>query len=273
MVNNKLIFGDCREFKELEDNTVQLIVTSPPYWNLKDYGAKEQIGYYETFEQYIDSLNKVWSECYRVLNNGCRLCINIGDTFTGNKDYGRHKIMPIHAHIIQGCENIGFDYMGTIIWNKISNHNNVNNSAGIIGSYPYPRNGLLTYEYEYILLFKKQGKYDVIIDDEIKEKSKLSREEWKEYFNYNWYFSGTRQTGGHTAMYPEEIPKRLIKMFSFVGETVLDPFMGSGTTMKMANMLNRNCIGFEINRDYEKLIKLKTNNILFPSKLEIIYRK
>ena len=240
--------------KELNDESVHLIVTSPPYWQLKDYGNNNQIGFNDTYEEYINNLNLVWHECRRVLYSGCRLCINIGDQFARSVYYGRHKIIPIHQEIIRFCESDGFDYMGAIIWQKITNCHTTG-GATIMGSFPYPRNGIIKIDYEYILVFKKYGKAPTV-SHEIKEQSKLSLEEWNQYFTGHWNFSGIRQNK-HLAMFPEELPKRLIKMFSFVGDTVLDPFLGSGTTTLMARNLNRNSIGYEINEDYLSVIQEK----------------
>jgi len=252
--NHKIIRGDSRQMKELSDNFVHLVITSPPYWQLKDYGTDDQIGYNDSYENYINNLNLVWRECYRVLRNGCRLCINIGDQFARSVYYGRYKIIPIRTEIIKFCETIGFDYMGAIIWQK-STTMNTSGGATIMGSFPYPRNGIIKLDYEFILLFKKNGIPEKI-DQNLKELSKLTKEEWNTYFQGHWNFNGVRQDG-HIAMFPEELPKRLIKMFSFVGDTVFDPFAGSGTTSLAAKNLSRNSVGYEINPKFISIIKQK----------------
>ena len=239
---------------ELKDKSVHLVITSPPYWQLKDYGSENQIGYNDSYEEYINNLNLVWKECYRVLNNGCRLCVNIGDQFARAVYYGRYKVIPIRTEIIKFCEAIGFDYMGAIIWQKKTT-SNTTGGASLMGSYPTPRNGILSIDYEFILLFKKLGT-PIKPNRELKEQSKMTKEEWKEYFAGHWNFGGTKQDG-HIAMFPEELPKRLIKMFSFVGDIVLDPFLGSGTTSLAARNLNRNSVGYEINLDFTPYIKRK----------------
>jgi modification methylase len=251
---HKIIKGDSRCMKELQDNSVQLIITSPPYWQLKDYGSNEQIGFNDSYESYINNLNLVWSECYRVLNNECRLCVNIGDQFARSVYYGRYKVIPIRTEIIKFCESIGFDYMGAIIWQKKTT-TNTTGGASIMGSFPFPRNGILSIDYEFILLFKKLGTPKKP-DPRAKELSKITKEEWKEYFSGHWNFGGAKQDG-HIAMFPEELPKRLIKMFSFVNETVLDPFLGSGTTTLAAKNLGRNSVGYEINPEFIPFIKQK----------------
>ena len=240
---------------ELEDSTVDLVVTSPPYWHIKNYDAEGQIGFGQSLHEYLKSLYTVWKECYRVLKQGSRLCINIGDQFLRSVVYGRYKIAPLHSEFIIQCERIGFDYMGSIIWQKKTTMNTTG-GASVMGSYPFPPNGLVEIDYEFILIFKKQGNRSVSPD--LKEKSKLTKEEWKEYFYGHWNFNGERQVG-HEAMFPEELPRRIIKMFSFVGDTVLDPFLGSGTTSKVSLELNRNSIGYEINSNFLSLIREKKN--------------
>lgn len=254
LTKHKVIIGDARKMSEVEDSSVHLIITSPPYWQLKDYGVDNQIGFNDTYEDYINNLNLVWYECYRVLHNGCRLCINIGDQFARSVYYGRYKVIPIRTEIIKFCETIGFDYMGAIIWQKPTTMNTTG-GASVMGSFPYPRNGIIKIDYEFILIFKKPGKAPQV-SKEIKEMSKLTKEEWNEYFSGHWNFNGERQTE-HLAMFPEELPKRLIKMFSFVGDIVLDPFLGSGTTIMAAKKLNRSSIGYEINEKFIPIIERK----------------
>lgn len=251
---HKIINGDSRKMTELENKSVDLIITSPPYWQLKDYGVENQIGYNDSYEEYINNLNLVWQESYRVLNNGCRLCVNIGDQFARAVYYGRYKVIPIRTEIIKFCEATGFDYMGAIIWQKKTT-SNTTGGASLMGSYPTPRNGILSIDYEFILLFKKLGT-PIKPDRELKEQSKMTKEEWKIYFDGHWNFGGARQNG-HIAVFPEELPRRLIKMFSFVGETVLDPFLGSGTTSFAARNLNRNSVGYEMNPEFIPFIERK----------------
>lgn len=261
-----IVNGDCRNMSEVDDKSVHLVVTSPPYWQLKDYGVENQIGYNDTYEEYINNLNLVWMECYRVLHDGCRLCINIGDQFARSVYYGRYKVIPIHSEIIHFCEAIGFDYMGQIVWQKTTTMNTTG-GAVIMGSFPYPRNGIVKLDFEYILLFKKQGEAPKPSKEQ-KEASAMTNEEWNTYFNGHWYFNGVKQDK-HLAMFPEELPKRLIKMFSFPDETVLDPFMGSGTTAAVARKLDRNSIGYEINPEFIPLIKQRIGGEELFSKPEV----
>lgn len=251
---HKIIIGDSRHMDEVKNETVHLVITSPPYWQLKDYGSKDQIGFNDSYQDYIDNLNKVWKECYRVLHPGCRLCVNIGDQFARAIFYGRYKVIPIRTEIIKYCESIGFDYMGAVIWQKVTTCQTTG-GASVMGSYPYPRSGIIKIDYEFILIFKKLGRPPQV-SKEVKEKSKLTNEEWNKYFNGHWNFPGEKQNG-HIAMFPLELPRRLIKMFSFCEDTVLDPFLGSGTTSRAALYLGRNSIGYEINKGFLDTIKSK----------------
>jgi site-specific DNA-methyltransferase (adenine-specific) len=253
---HKIINGDSRQMNCLSDKSIHLVITSPPYWQLKDYGTENQIGYHESYESYINNLNLVWKECHRVLHSGCRLCINIGDQFARAVYYGRYKVIPIRTEIIKFCEILGFDYMGAVIWQKVTTCNTTG-GATIMGSFPYPRNGILKLDYEFILLFKKQGVAPAPTKEQ-KENSTITKDDWNTFFSGHWYFAGAKQDG-HIAMFPEELPARLIKMFSFSCETVLDPFLGSGTTALAARNLCRNSVGYEINSAFLPIIKNRLN--------------
>ena len=270
MTEHRIIFGDSRSLNQIEDKSVQLIITSPPYWQLKDYGTDDQIGFNDSYEDYINNLNLVWKECDRVLADGCRLCINIGDQFARSVYYGRYKVIPIRTEIIRFCESLGMDYMGAIIWQKTTTMNTSGGGA-IMGSFPYPRNGILKMDYEFILLFKKLGNAPKPTKEQ-KEQSAMTKEEWGQYFSSHWNFNGVKQIG-HIAMFPEELPKRLIKMFSFVGETIFDPFAGSGTTSLAAKNLGRNSIGYEINKEFAPLIKEKlcSNQLVLGDESRVVF--
>jgi DNA modification methylase len=268
----KIIIGDSRAMPEVEAESVHLVVTSPPYWHIKDYGQPGQIGYGQTLHAYLKDLYCVWRECRRVLKPGRRLCVNIGDQFARASEYGRYKIIPLHAEIIGQCEELGFDFLGSVIWQKKTTMNTTG-GANIMGSYPYPPNGLVEIDYEFILIFKKPGTA-AKVTKEIKEASALSKEEWKEYFAGHWRFGGARQLG-HEAMFPEELPRRLIKMFTFVGDTVLDPFLGSGTTVKAALEQNRHALGYEISEDFLEVMREKLgikDRLPFGGSIQILRR-
>jgi modification methylase len=250
----KIYLGDSRAMAEVEDAAIDLAVTSPPYWHIKDYGVPGQIGYGQSLHEYLQDLYRTWRECFRVLREGARLCINIGDQFARASVYGRYKVIPLHAEFINQCEQIGFDFLGAIIWQKKTTMN-PSGGAVVMGSYPFPPNGIVELDYEFIQIFKKPGRSKKVSPD-IKAASRLTKEEWKEYFAGHWHFGGTRQIG-HEAMFPEELPRRLIRMFTFQGDTVLDPFLGSGTTVKTALELGRNAVGYEINQDFLEAVPEK----------------
>ena len=240
---------------EIANNSVQLIVTSPPYGNIKDYGITEQIGFSESFQQYFNRLKQVWFECYRVLEPQCRMVINIGDQYLRTSEYGRYRIVSIASKIIEDSNKIGFDFLGDIIWQKVST-TNTTGGCSLMGSIYYPRNGLLTFDYEHILIFKKHKGKQQKVDRNRKEFSKIPLSEWKKWYVGHWKFPGIVQKE-HIAMFPEELPYRIIRMFSYIGDTILDPFVGSGTTLKVAKSLFRKGIGYEINNKFKKTIENK----------------
>ena len=258
----------------IRNETIDLIVTSPPYWTIKDYDVKGQIGYGQTLEEYYSSLAKVWKDSYDLLRPGRRLVINVGDQFLRATKKEPYRIEPIHARVITQCVDVGFDYMGAIIWQKRTTKN-TSGGGSVMGSYPYPPNGIVELDYEYILIFRKPGKMAKgSVSKKQKEMSALSRDDWMKFFQGHWVFPGARQNE-HVAMFPYELPMRIIMMFSFVDETVLDPFLGSGTTMQAALSLGRRAYGFEINPEFEGIIRKKLNmeNDLFVSKKRIIFIK
>lgn len=267
----RVYLADSRNMGEILEESVALIITSPPYWHIKDYGVPHQIGYGQTLHEYLYDLARVWRECWRVLVPGRRLCINIGDQFARAVLYGQYKVIPLHAEIIAQCETIGFDYLGAIIWQKKTSMR-PSGGAVVMGSFPFPPNGIVELDYEYILIFRKPGK-SAPVDPGVRALSALTREEWKTYFSGHWQFGGERKDQ-HEAMFPKELPTRLIRMFSFVGETILDPFLGSGTTLKCALQLGRSGIGYEIQPAYLPMIlqKVGSGNLLAPS-VQVIRRE
>lgn len=256
---------------ELDDDSVALIVTSPPYGAIKDYGTCDQIGFGSEFDEYFTRLEKVWRECYRVLGGQCRMAINVGDQYLRAKDYGRYHILPISSIIVNQCTRLGMDFLGDIIWKKIST-TNTTGGCSLMGSLFYPRNGLITYDYEHILLFKKVDGKEKDVPRDIKELSKISMEEWKTWYTGHWTFPGIQQRE-HVAMFPEELPYRLIRMFSFIGDVILDPFSGSGTTLKVARALSRRSVGYEINPDFLPVMKIKIEEPFEPRDFHAILKK
>lgn len=242
-----LYHADCRSMPELGDASVDLVVTSPPYWQIKDYGSAGQIGFGQGLHEYLRDLARVWRECLRVLRPGGRLCINVGDQFARASLFGRYRVIPLHAEITCQCAEAGLDCMGSIIWKKKTTLN-TSGGAVVMGSYPYPPNGVVEIDFEYILLFRKPGA-PRRPSPQARAAAVMSRDEWKSWFSGHWEVGGARKKG-HDAPFPEEIPRRLIRMFSFPGDTVLDPFLGTGTTARVAWSLGRRAVGYEIRGEY-----------------------
>ena len=236
--------ADSRHMEECAIASVDLVVTSPPYWQIKDYDSPGQIGHGQTLHAYLADLASVWSECARVLRPGARLCVNIGDQFASATLHCRYRVIPLHAEAIGQCVSLGLDYMGSIIWRKKTTMN-TSGGATIMGSYPYPPNGIVELDFEYILLFKKPGKA-APVDRDARQKAAMTLEEWKSWFSGHWDVGGAHKKG-HEAPFPLEIPTRLIRMFSLPEGLVLDPFLGTGTTLRAAFALGRNGIGYELN--------------------------
>lgn len=260
--NCDVYIKDSSSMAEIEDNSVNLIVTSPPYWTLKNYdNHNDQIGFGSTtYEEYITSLNKVWSECIRVLSPDGKLCINIMPIFLSGKNakYGRRATKLVITEIENYLESTNEMYLfANYIWDK----RKITRFSSF-GSYPYPPNIFSTFPYEWIIVFSKKGKR-LQVSKEIKEKSKITQDEWANWaINSIWEMQPAKASiENHPAPFPEELPKRLIKLYSFYDDVVLDPFLGSGTTAKVALDLGRKAIGYEINSSYLDIIYKKLNNI------------
>jgi site-specific DNA-methyltransferase (cytosine-N4-specific) len=235
---------------EIENNSIRLIITSPPYFNVKDYGIEEQIGRSsETYEHYIESMLPVWQECYRILKPNGKLSINAPIMPMEKKVYSTHynrDVLNINNDIEQSVlSNTKFYRYGNIIWDKGST------DQLMMGSYPYPPNFYLLNTIEYINIFVKDGQPEKINKD-LKEKSRLTKEEWREYISTIWKFAPERNRD-HPAPFPVELPFRLIKMYSFIDDIIVDPFMGSGTTAIASILCNRKYIGYEINPEFVKM--------------------
>jgi modification methylase len=260
--NTTVYFKSSTNMSEVENESVNLIITSPPYWELKDYGNETQIGLGSpSYQNYIDELNKVWSECLRVLAPDGKICINIMPFLLTGKAarFQRRETKLVLPDISNFMESSGIMYQFALyIWDKrkIARFSS-------FGSYPFPPNIFSTYPYEWITVFSKRGKRPKV-NSEIKEKSKLTSKEWQDWaINSLWEMQPAKaKSEGHPAPFPDELPKRLIKLHSFFGDTVLDPFIGTGTTAKVANELGRKAIGYELNKEYSTLIENKLNKLL-----------
>lgn len=269
---NKVYFKDARKMKELPDNSVQLIVTSPPYFNIKDYSldgyqknkktkkAVGQIGDIADYQKYIDEMVLVWKECERVLKPNGKLIINTPLMPMLKKNlvthYNRH-IFDINSDIEYSVlHKTGLFLMDVYIWNRTNPSKKL-----MFGSYPYPRNFYAQNTIEFITVFVKDGIPENNLPKKIKEQSKLTQKEWVEFTKQIWNIpipgKGDMAFGEHSAIMPEEIVRRCVRLFTFVGDVVLDPFTGSGTTLKVAKELGRNFVGYEISKSYEDIIKLK----------------
>ncbi len=251
---HRFLSGDARDRLDAEpDGSVDLVVTSPPYWQIKDYDIEGQIGADERYEDYLDSLRSVWEACHRLLKPGCRMAVNIGDQYLRASEYGRYRVKPIPADTIRAGREVGFDFMGNIIWRKVSSTETTGGGTWM-GSTYHPKDGHVTYEHEYIILFRKRGDWDRPEDEEILDKSRLTKQQRSRWFRGYWELSPERQDD-HAAKFPVELPARLIRMYSFYGETVLDPFLGSGTTSVAARRHGRDSLGVELNPDYIELAR------------------
>ncbi len=250
MTTHKLYLGDSRDLSYIPDKSVHLILTSPPYWNLKEYEQGEnQLGIINDYQCFIDELNKVWKECYRILVPGGRLVCVVGDVCLSRKKYGKHAVMPLHSDIAVECRKIGFDNLNPILWHKISNAKfEANTSSSFLGK-PYEPNAIVKNDIEYILMQRKPGGYRSPTEEQ-RKKSMIPKEDFQNWFSQIWRLPGASTKSGHPAPFPLELARRLVTMFSFVDDVVLDPFCGSGTTMLAAIETNRNSIGIETEEKY-----------------------
>ena len=268
-MENKIYIGDSYEIlKNLPDNFFQLMVTSPPYWNVRDYGHNEQIGYYDTLEEYLQKLNKIWKEVARTLLPDGKIALNIANIYYNEPDEKRKTTANLSMLLWQQLNEIeDLRFMGTIYWQKTTSRD----GSVLFGSYPYPTNFMISNAVEPIHIFRKKGTRKVV--KEIKEKSKVTLEEFRQFRDAIWNdINGVEDK--HVAAFPVELPRRLIRMFSYWNDWLLDPFLGSGSSMRAANELNRNCVGIELNPEFLEIIKKKVhfyqNDIFSENKFEIV---
>ncbi|MGB7282040.1 MAG: site-specific DNA-methyltransferase [Candidatus Acidiferrum sp.] len=246
--------GDAREMPGLEPQSVHLVLTSPPYWTLKEYRDSEgQLGHVEDYDKFLEELDKVWKRCFEALVPGGRLICVVGDVCLSRRENGgRHTVVPLHSSIQEHCRKLGYDNLAPIIWHKISNAAyEVEGGSSFLGK-PYEPNSVIKNDIEYILMERKPGGYRAP-DISTKVLSVISVENHKKWFQQIWTGVTGASTKQHPAPYPIELAERLVRMFSFVGDTVLDPFLGTGTSTVAAAKWGRNSIGFEIDRHYYKL--------------------
>lgn len=248
-VTHRLINGDARNMPYIPPESVHLVITSPPYWTLKRYNEHDhQLGHVEDYESFLVELNKVWCEVYRVLVPGGRLVCVVGDVCLSRKQNGRHLVMPLHADICVSCRRLGFDNLNPIIWHKISNAQfEANDGSKFLGK-PYEPNAIVKNDIEFILMQRKPGGYRKPTQEQ-RERSMIGKSDFNTWFRQFWNLSGA-STRDHPAPFPFQLAYRLVRMFSFWHDIVLDPFCGTGTTMAAAMKCERSSIGIEIDPEY-----------------------
>jgi modification methylase len=257
--SHRLLLGDARSMREITDGSVHLVVTSPPYWTLKDYegsAGEAQLGHVKNYDTFQAELSVVWKRCYDALVAGGRLCVVVGDVCLRRREAGRHMVMPLHADISILCRRIGFDYLTPILWYKIANAATEvkGNGAPFLGK-PYEPNAIIKNDVEYILMFRKPGGYRNPTNEQ-RLLSLIEKDEHARWFRAIWDdIPGSNRFLGHPAPYPTDIAYRLIRMFSFVGDVVLDPFVGTGTTTQAAILANRSSMGYEIEPAYYEMAR------------------
>jgi len=248
---HELIHGDARAASALDENSIHLVVTSPPYWTLKRYNDHEdQMGHVADYDEFMSGLDEVWRNCFRALVPGGRLIVNVGDVcLSRKKNNGRHTVVPLHATIQEHCKAIGFDNLASIIWHKIANAKyEVSGGGGFLGK-PYEPNAVIKNDIEFVLMLRKPGGYRSPTKRE-RFLSIISAENYQIWFRQIWSDLPGTSHPKHPAPYPVEFVERLIRMFSFVGDTVLDPFMGTGTTNLACARWGRNSVGIELDPKY-----------------------
>jgi site-specific DNA-methyltransferase (adenine-specific) len=251
LTRHRLHLGDARHLTWLEDKSVHVIITSPPYWTLKKYhDHPDQLGDVADYELFHDQLDRVWQHCYRALVPGGRLVCVVGDVcLARRRNNGRHMVLPLHADIAVRCRRIGFDYLTPILWHKIANASyEVENGSSFLGK-PFEPNAIIKNDIEYILMLRKPGGYRKPSEDQ-RIRSKLTKEEHARWFRSIWTDIPGTSHRDHPAPFPAELAYRLIRMFSFVEDTVLDPFVGTGTAMIAAMRAGRHSIGNEVDPRY-----------------------
>lgn len=252
---HRLHLGDARNLKWIADESVHLVVTSPPYWTLKEYADCDgQMGAISDYEEFLGELDRVWRECARVLVPGGRICCVVGDVCLSRKSSGRHFVMPLHADIQVRARSLGLDCLTPILWHKIANGvtEAEGNGAGFYGK-PYQPGAIVKNDIEYILFMRKGVGYRSVSAAQ-KALSMLTKAEMQTWFRSFWTdISGASTRSGHPAPFPDELAERLVRMFSFAGDTILDPFAGTGSTTLGAAVAGRNSIANEIDPGYLRL--------------------
>lgn len=277
LTTHTMRLADARVMAQLAPNGVHLVVTSPPYFDLVDYEAARrtagQLGNSSDYGSFLEELDQVWRRCFDVLIPGGRLCIVVGDVCLSRRIAGRHHVLPLHSDIAVRCRQIGFDYLTPILWSKIANMSTeIGGSARFLGK-PYEPNAVIKNDTEYILLLRKPGSYRKPTPMQ-RALSLIEEDDHRRWFRSVWTdVRGESRKAGHPAPFPVEVPYRLINMFSFVGDTILDPFWGTGTTTVAALRTARCSIGYEIEEAYLNIGRERLSQIdasVVPPKVEFL---
>lgn len=259
---------DARDLSWIPEASVHLVVTSPPYWTLKPYPkVAGQLGLVSDYDAFVGELTKVWKECFRVLVPGGRLVVVVGDVCLSRRRHGRHAVLPLHADIQVACRRLGFDNLAPIIWSKIANAAyEVENGSRFFGK-PYEPNAIVKNDIEFILMQRKPGAYRSPTPEQ-RRLSLIPKRSYERWFQQIWTDVPGESTRRHPAPFPMELASRLVRMFSFYGDTVLDPFVGTGTTMLAALEAARNSIGVEIDPGYVEVARARLQD-----RLQNLYRR
>jgi modification methylase len=255
---------------------IHLVVTSPPYWNLKAYPDRPglQLGNLADYQEFLGEIRSAWRRCLQLLVPGGRLCVVVGDVCLSRRKAGRHSVVPLHADISRQCVELGFDYLSPIFWYKIANASTEveGNGSAFLGK-PYEPNAVVKNDVEYVLIFRKRGSYRTPTAQQ-RALSIIEREDHDRWFRQVWNdVPGQVRLQGHPAPYPKELAFRLVNMFSFVGDVVLDPFWGTGTTTAAAIDAHRCSIGYEIESEYLEIGRSRFRQIDLQADVEFVPRE
>lgn len=268
-----MALGDARDLSAVADESVHLVVTSPPYWNLKKYNeCAGQLGHMASYDDFVQELARVWHECRRTLVSGGRMVVVVGDVCLSRRRHGRHVVYPLHASIQESCRKLGFDNLAPVIWHKIANAEYEMGSAGGFLGKPYEPNGIVKHDVEFVLMQRKPGGYRSP-SPAARALSVIPEADHRAWYRQIWTVPGA-STRRHPAPFPLELATRLVRMFSFVGDTVLDPFLGTGTTSLAAALSGRSSIGVEVDPEYLETARTRflarTSGLFARQRLDVV---
>ena len=271
---HRIVLGDARQMIGVKDESVHVIVTSPPYFDLVEYTSGDsQLGHLHDYEKFLGELDKVWRECLRVLIPGGKMCVVVGDVCRARKKFGKHEVIPLHADLQVRCRKIGFDGLATIFWHKIANATTEVGGRGAALGKPYEPNGVIKNDVEFILRFKKDGPYRKPTPLQ-RAASLFPPAEYDSAMRQVWSdIPGAMHRNGHPAPYPVSLASRLIRISSFVEDTVLDPFLGTGSTTQAAIESDRNSVGFEVAEKYWKMAINRFSQLSLDSRATMVFER